>query len=254
MIDMGGLKKYLPVTHLTFLIACLAIAGIPPFAGFFSKDEILAAAYSAQPLYFVSGTLVAGLTAFYMFRLYFRVFWHQDPGYNKQPVEAPATMTIPLIVLALGAVLAGLIPFSHYVTSDGIPFDTHFHWNVAIISTLVAVAGIGVAAMLYARKSALPEKIIASFKGIYTLIDNKFYIDEIYIFITKNIIFKYISAPLAWFDRHIVDGFMNWVATITNWFSTQIKGMQSGQLQQYLFVFLSGIIILALAFLYLITS
>ena len=119
MTEMGGLRKYLPITHITFLIACLTIAGIPPFSGFFSKDEILAAAYHNNWILFAVEYAVAGLTAFYMFRLYFSIFWGKETHYHHTPHEAPATMTIPLIVLAIGAAISGFIPFNKLVTSDG---------------------------------------------------------------------------------------------------------------------------------------
>ncbi len=112
MTEMGGLRKYLPVTHITFLIACLTIAGIHPLSGFFSKDEILAAALEHNKVLFAVEYAVAGLTAFYMFRLYFSVFWGKETNYHHTPHEAPATMTIPLIILAVLAVITGFIPFN----------------------------------------------------------------------------------------------------------------------------------------------
>src|SRR5665811_519718 len=102
MTEMGGLRKYLPITNITFLIACLTIAGLPPLSGFFSKDEILAAAFHSNKILFAVEYAVAGLTAFYMFRLYFSIFWGRDTHYHHTPHEAPLTMTIPLIVLAIG--------------------------------------------------------------------------------------------------------------------------------------------------------
>ena len=113
MTDMGGLRKFLPITHITFLIACLTISGIPPFAGFFSKDEILAAAYEHNRLIYWTEYFVAGLTAFYMFRLYFSVFWGKETKYEHEhiPHEAPLSMTFPLIFLALASMFAGFIPF-----------------------------------------------------------------------------------------------------------------------------------------------
>ena len=137
MTEMGGLRKYLPITHITFLIACLTIAGIPPFSGFFSKDEILAAAFAHNKLLFAVEYTVAGITAFYMFRLYFSIFWGKETHYDLTPHEAPATMTIPLIVLALGAVFAGFIPFNELVTSDGKVFESEIELMIAIPSVLI---------------------------------------------------------------------------------------------------------------------
>ena len=121
--EMGNLRKYMPITHITFLIACLAISGIPPFAGFFSKDEILVAAYNHNQIYFWVEWIVAGLTAFYMFRLYFGIFWGKEKKYEHTPHEAPFSMTFPLIFLAIASAIVGFIPFSNFVTSDGLPFD-----------------------------------------------------------------------------------------------------------------------------------
>ncbi len=251
MNEMGGLRKYLPITHITFLIACLTIAGIPPFSGFFSKDEILAAAWHHNKLLFFVEYFVAGLTAFYMFRLYFGIFWGKETHYHHTPHEAPKVMTFPLMFLALASILAGFIPFHHLVTSDGMPFDTHIDLGIAIPSVLIALAGIGLAAVMYRKESALPEKMAAWFKHLYRWSYNKFYIDEIYLFVTKKIIFRYISAPIAWFDRHVVDGAMNGVAWVTNYISHNIKGFQSGQLQKHGFVFVAGAVLLLLIFIYL---
>jgi NADH-quinone oxidoreductase subunit L len=250
MTDMGGLRKYLPITHITFLIACLTIAGIPPLSGFFSKDEILAAALHQNKILFAVEYAVAGLTAFYMFRLYFNVFWGNDTHYHHTPHEAPATMTIPLIILALGSALTGLIPFNKLVTSDGMIFESEIEWAVAIPSVLIGLAGIGVAFVMYGRKTDIPDKLAATFRYTYKWAYNKFYIDEVYLFVTKKIIFRYISTPIAWFDRHIVDGTMNAIAFVTQVTSFRIRGFQSGQLQKYGFVFVSGAILLALLLIY----
>ncbi len=251
MTDMGGLRKYLPITHITFLIACLTIAGIPPFSGFFSKDEILVAAFHHNKFLFAVQYAVAGITAFYMFRLYFNIFWGKETHYHQTPHEAPATMTIPLIVLATGAAFSGFIPFSELVTSDGKPFETHIEWIVAVPSIVIALVGILVAFILYSKKSPVPDRLAATFKYAYKWSYNKFYIDEIYLFVTKKIIFRFISEPVAWFDRHIVDGTMNAIAAVTQVISFRIRGFQSGQIQKYAFVFVSGAVLLVLIFIYL---
>jgi len=249
--DMGGLRKFLPITHLTFLIACLSIAGIPPLAGFFSKDEILAAALHHNRFLFAVEYAVAGLTAFYMFRLYFNIFWGNDTHYDHTPHEAPSTMTIPLIILAIGSAFAGFVPFNRLVTSDGMAFGSDIEWAVAIPSVLIGLAGIAVAFILYGKKTGIPDKIAVTFKYTYKLAYNKFYIDEIYLFFTKKIIFRYISEPVAWFDRHIVDGMMNGIASFTQIVSYRIRGFQSGQLQKYAFLFVTGALLLVLIFIYL---
>jgi NADH-quinone oxidoreductase subunit L len=251
MTEMGGLRKFLPVTHLTFLIACLTIAGVPPFSGFFSKDEILTAAFHHNKILFAVEYAVAGLTAFYMFRLYFSVFWGKETHYHHTPHEAPATMTVPLIILAIGSILAGFIPFDELVTSDGKAFESHIEMGIAIPSVLIGLAGIGLAMLMYKKESQLPERFVATFKYGYKWAYNKFYIDEIYLFVTKKIIFRYISAPIAWFDRHVVDATMNAIAEVTHIVSFRIRDFQSGQLQKYGYVFISGAVMLAILFIYL---
>jgi NADH-quinone oxidoreductase subunit L len=250
---MGGLRKYLPITHLTFLVACFAIAGIPPFSGFFSKDEILVAAWNHNRLLFSIEYLVAGLTAFYMFRLYFGIFWNKERHYHHTPHESPLTMTIPLILLAAGSAFTGLIPFGSFVSSDGIPFKPEMHLSIAIPSVMIALAGILLAYVLYRRESPVSKKIASSLGAWYHLVYNKFYIDEIYLFVTKRILFNLVSRPVAWFDRHVVDETMNRIAWIIEVSSNRIKGLQSGQLQHYAMVFVSGAVILALILLYNLT-
>jgi len=251
MNEMGGLRKYLPITHITFLIACLTISGVPLLSAFFSKDEILTAAYHNNQLIFFVQLFVAGLTAFYMFRLYFRVFWNKEPHYHHTPHESPLTMTIPLIFLAIAAIFTGYIPFSHFVSSDGVPFTSEIEMGIAIPSVLVGLIGIFIAFIMYKKESDLPEKVAGGFNFFYKWAYHKFYFDELYLFVTKKIIFRYISRPVAWFDRHIVDGTMNGIASMTSFMSYQIRGMQSGQLQQYAYVFVSGVIGLALVVIYL---
>ena len=250
MTDMGGLRKYLPITHATFLIACLTIAGIPPLSGFFSKDEILAAAFHHNKILFAVEYAVAGLTAFYMFRLYFSIFWGKESHYHHTPHEAPATMTVPLIILAIGSVFAGFLPFSQLITSDGKPFETELELMVAIPSVLIGIIGIGVAYFMYFRANELPNKAADLFRYGYKWAYNKFYMDEVYLFVTKKIIFRFISAPIAWFDRHIVDGTMNLIASVTQTVSFRIRDFQSGQIQKYAFVFVTGVVGLAILFIY----
>jgi NADH-quinone oxidoreductase subunit L len=251
MTDMGGLRKHLPITHMTFLVACLTISGIPPFSGFFSKDEILAAALDHNKFLFFVEWAVAGITAFYMFRIYFSIFWGKETHYHHTPHEAPAIMTIPLIILAIGAAVSGFIPFDRLVTSDGRAFQTEINLAVAIPSVLIGLLGIGIAYVMYRKESTIPDKLAATFKYSYKWAYNKFYIDEVYLFVTKKIIFRYISEPVAWFDRHIVDGTMNAIANLTQNVSFRIRDFQSGQLQKYGFIFVTGAIMLAILFIYL---
>ena len=246
MSRMGGLRKYMPFTHLTFLVACLAISGIPPFSGFFSKDEILTAVFDFNPNFGILMSFIAGLTAFYMFRLYYNIFWGTPSQYAHTPHEAPRSMTIPLMILAAITLFAGFIPFGHFVSSDGLVYHIHLDWSVAIPSIIIALIAIGIATFFYKSKCDIPDRLQHMYAHFYKAAYHRFYIDEFYLFITKRIIFNGVSRPIAWFDRHIIDGTMNGMAYITQRVSYAIRGLQSGQIQQYAFVFLVGTLLLVL--------
>lgn len=255
MNAMGGLWKHMKITHFTFLAACLAIAGIPPFSGFFSKDEILTACFRFSPFMGWTMTFIAGLTAFYMFRLYYKIFWGTNAAIQHSEGkihDAPLSMSIPLIVLALITLVAGFIPFGHFVSSNGQAYDIHLDKTVMFISIAAALIGIGIATWMYTKPSKNIAGIISNkTNGLYKAAYNRFYIDEIYQFITHKIIFKCISTPIAWFDRHVVDGFVNSLAWMTNIASVKIKGFQSGHVQQYAIVFISGLLLLTVLLIFL---
>ena len=250
MSAMGGLRKYMPVTHWTFLIACLAIAGIPPFSGFFSKDEILTACFQFSPAMGWIMTIIAAMTAFYMFRLYFGIFWGKE---NKElhaehtPHESPLSMTFPLMVLAAITLVAGFIPFGHLVSSNGLAYDIHIDKSVAGTSIAMAALAIAIATPMYLyERQPLADALQRRFRGLWTAAYHRFYIDEIYQFITHKIIFGCISRPIAWWDRHVVDGFFNFLAWGAEATSDEIRGLQSGRIQQYALVFLLGALALIL--------
>jgi len=245
MSKMGGLRKYMPVTHITFLIACLAIAGIPPFSGFFSKDEILTAAFEFNPILGATMSFIAGLTAFYMFRLYYGIFWGKEHKHHHTPHESPFAMKLPLLFLALVTIFAGFIPFGEFVTNDGALYEIHLDWTIAGISVAVAVISILLATIMYRKESKIPEKLEVSFAGLHKSASKRFYIDEVYQFITKKIIFKNISTPIAWFDRHVIDATMDGFAKVTQWSSARLKGLQTGDVQDYAYTILLGALIIA---------
>ena len=252
MKDMGGLRKYLPITHITFLIACLAIAGVPPFAGFFSKEEILLAAYQHNTIIYYVALITSGLTAFYMFRLYFSIFWNKEATiHSAHKGEGGFAILLPLVLLALGAAAAGFIPFGHFVSSDGSQLESTFHLLFSIAPVALGLTGIFIAMWLYKKQSDRPDKIAASLSGIYKASYRKFYIDELYMFITKKIIFNLIGRPAAWFDKNVVDGMVNLTGNTTQLVSEKIKRMQSGKVQQYAIYFLIGVIGLAVLFIYI---
>ena len=244
---MGGLRKYMPITHWTFLIGCLAIAGIPPFSGFFSKDEMLAAMFANHWFWGAWMTMVAGLTAFYMFRLYFLIFWwDENPEYeHHKPHDAPWQMSVPLLFLAAVSCVAGFIPFGELVTWNGEPYHIHIEAPVAVTSITVAVVAILLATKMYAKKNPLPEKMKNFWPGLWTAAYHRFYWDEMYQFVTHKIIFGIICRSIAWFDRHVIDGAMNGMAWVTNKASVSIKGMQSGNVQAYVLWYLLGALAIA---------
>ena len=248
MSAMGGLRKYMPITHITFLIACLAISGIPPFSGFFSKDEILSACFAYSPFMGWIMTAIAAMTAFYMFRLYFGIFWGAE---NKQlhaehtPHEAPLTMTFPLMFLAVVTCVAGFIPFGHFVSADGQAYDIHLDWNVAGTSIVIAVGAIALATYIYmGERQPVAEAAAEKLQKLHRWAYKRFYMDEVYQYITHRIIFAHISKPIAWFDRHVVDGFFNFLASGSHALSFRIRGLQSGAVQKYAYVFFVGILLL----------
>ena len=246
MKDMGGLRKYMPLTHWTFLIACLAIAGIPPFSGFVSKDEILTATYHFSTGMGIWMTVTAGLTAFYMFRLYYNIFWGKEHKHAHTPHESPLTMTFPLMFLGLLTVVGGFIPFGKLVTADRADYTIHLDMMIATISVVVAVIAILFATYLYRKPSEVPTQMANKVRRLYLAAYHRFYIDEVYLFITKKIIFNGISRPIAWFDRHVVDGTMNGMASVTDWTSIKIRRFQSGSVQWYAYVFLVGVLTITL--------
>jgi NADH-quinone oxidoreductase subunit L len=252
MKDMGGLRKYLPVTHATFLVACLAIAGIPPFAGFFSKEEILMAAFEHNKLIFYVAICTSALTAFYMFRLYFKIFWNREAQvHGEHHGEGGFAMMMPLVVLALAACSVGFIPFGNFVSADGSLMPSEVHITFSIVPVALSLLGIFTAMWLYKTETGKSARLAAALNGFYKSAYNKFYIDEIYLFITKKIIFSLIGRPAAWFDKNVVDGMVNATADGTGLVSEKIKGFQSGKVQQYAIYFLAGVVGLAVLFIYL---
>lgn len=254
--EMHGLRKYMPITHITFLIGCLAIAGIIPFAGFFSKDEILTATMGHSTFWYIWMSLVAGLTAFYMFRLYYLIFWwkeHKVPEGHHAPHDQPWTMTLPLVILAAISCVAGFVPMGNLVTWNGHEMFDHVNfftnlgaldWSVAGISLAVAIVAILIATKMYKTENDLPAKMKSALPRLWDWCYHRFYWDELYMFITHKIIFGCISKPIAWFDRHIVDGTMDGFAYCTQKASEAIKGLQSGNVQTYVWFYLVGALLL----------
>jgi NADH-quinone oxidoreductase subunit L len=250
--DMGGLWKKMPITGWTFFIGILAISGIPPFAGFFSKDEILAAAlHNGHPVIFAVGLFTAFLTAFYMSRLFFVAFMGQEKPENH-PHESPWVMTVPLIILAFFSVVGGwaALPehnfgfFVHYGEFEHEGID----WVLASISVIAGVLGMGLAYMTYVKRAIKAENVVARFPGAYRLLKNKYYVDELYLWLIHNVMDKLVARALYWFDLYIVDGIINGLALITRGSARGLRRTSTGQLQTYAMVFFFAVVVIYLFF------
>jgi NADH-quinone oxidoreductase subunit L len=258
---MGGLKKHLPVTHLTFLLACLAIAGIPPFSGFFSKDEILAAAYAHNPVYWGIGVATAGITAFYMFRLYATTFLGTFRGTHDQEHhlhESPKAMTIPLIVLAVLSVLGGFLGvpevlggghwLHHYlspvITSEHTPHLEHStEYMLMGVSVALAAIAIVIAVLSYSKRPQLNDAT-----GAGKVLENKWYIDELYDAVIVNPLLKFAGFLKNVVEKSGIDGIVNGTGRFIHYASRQIRMLQSGLVGNYILFMVLSIVVLFLVF------
>ncbi|MFN5023408.1 MAG: NADH-quinone oxidoreductase subunit L [Chitinophagaceae bacterium] len=259
---MGGLKSKLPITHITFLIACIAIAGVPPFSGFFSKDEILAAAFAKSPIYWALGVIGAAMTAFYMFRLYATTFLGQFRGTHEQEHhlhESPFAMTLPLILLALASAIAGalgipaLMGGNHWLSHQLIPIIGEAHeahlsheieWILMGVSVTIAVIALLIAVSRY-KKQADEEPTSTLGKFLY----NKWHIDELY----NNAIVEPLNKMSGFLketiERKVIDGAVNGTGKLVQYGARQIRLIQSGQVGYYiLFMVLSLVLMIVLWF------
>ena len=260
--NMGGLKKYMSVTHITFLLACLAIAGMPPFSGFFSKDEILAAAYERSPLLWGVGVGGAIMTAFYMFRLYAMTFLGKFRGTHEQEHhlhESPKAMTIPLIILAILSVIGGWIGipevFMHgghkleaflfllFAQSNAITVKHRLNHNTEY-GLMAASVVLALAALIFAwSKFSKYQKTDAEETGFGKVLANRWYVDELY----DAIIVKPVQSIAKYFndifEKKGIDGFVNGVGKAVNYSSRQIRLLQSGQVGTYVLMMVLGILI-----------
>lgn len=267
--SMGGLKSKLPITHITFLIGTLAISGIPPFAGFFSKDEILVYVFEQNALYGWIATFVSFLTTFYMFRLYFLTFWGDFRGSDDQAHhlhESPSSMTVPLMVLALLSTVSG---FWGYPQFEGIhnalpnyiehylhPVFGAFQYHVTstldtegmfmLVATLGLIALIFITRYIYLGKKMLPAAEEAELSPLKKLIYNKFYVDQLY----ENLITKpldFLSGIFYQvFDKSLIDGFVNGLGTVTGKTSGVVRQLQKGSVDFYFFIMVISIVLILL--------
>lgn len=247
---MGGLWKRHPVVGWLFLIGCLAIAGIPPLSGFFSKDEILLAAYAdGRTGVFWLGMLTAFFTAFYMFRLFFKVFFGTYRGEGSIG-SVPGVMVWPMAVLAALSVLSGFVQFPSHALGDWLSEGASLAavggaspvW-VPLLATVVSLAGIALAWMIYYKGSLAAETFSRPLPWLYRILYRKYYVDEAYQFtIVKSL--KGLGVFLRGFDRWVVDGLVGLTAWITQLLGRLGSRLQNGQLQTYAVISLIGLVLL----------
>jgi NADH-quinone oxidoreductase subunit L len=254
---MGGLGKKMKITQITFLIGCLAIAGIPFFSGFFSKDEILASAYMKSPILYALGVLGAMMTAFYMFRAYFLTFTGNFRGTEAQKHhlhESPFAMTLPLIILAILSVVGGYIGFpavvSEYhalgaflspVVSNNLAAG---HLDHSTEWALMAISVVAVLVMIYLAYNATKKGEIKENNGFAKVLENKWYVDEFYQSVVVGPL-KHLALFLDKFvERCMIDGIVNGVGRFVNWTGGKLRLLQNGQVGVYIFGMVMGIILL----------
>jgi len=284
---MGNLKKYMPVTYLTMLIASFSISGIPGLAGFFSKDEILWMAFSSPHGHFLLwlvGAVAAGMTAFYMFRALFMTFFGESrvEEHAKHHLhESPRIMTVPLMVLAFLSIVGGYIGVPHVlggsnriheflapvVGGGSEPATAHAGFSILAqawasageagghsatvevlmmaLSVVIALCGIGIAYFFYIKNTALTKQLADKRLGMYTLLSNKYYVDELYEFLFVNSLKRLGTGLWRGFDEFVIDGTVNGIAYLVGWISAVGRRVQTGFVQNYAFSMVIGGVILA---------
>lgn len=253
IFEMGGLSKKMKITTWTFIIASLSVVGFPGLAGFFSKDEIITAAFeSGHYVIFLFALLTAFLTAFYMFRLCFITFFGEPEAKAKKAHEAPSSMTIPLIVLTVPSITAGWVAFSfgRFVFFKH-PHAAEVNIPVMIVSITMGLLGILLAWGFYYKGWMSDQELSKKMGPIHTLLDKKFYIDDVYSFLAHKVIVEGICEVFAWIDRNIVNRGVDSIAWFFKWSGDEVKFSESGELSGYVLVTFGC---LALIIIYLVTS
>ncbi|MDB4866878.1 MAG: NADH-quinone oxidoreductase subunit [Cohnella sp.] len=247
--EMGGLGRKMKTTAWTFGIGALALSGIPPFAGFWSKDAILTAALDKQPILFVVGAVAAFFTALYMARLFFLVFTG-NPRNDSHAHESPAVMTIPLVVLAVLAVVAGFVQtpfngwFAEWLTGD--KAVEHGSGLVMVVSAAIGLLGVYLGWLIYAKGAIRRDVVSSRMPGLVKLLENKYYIDELYHLLFVKPLYA-LGKVLNAFDDYVVDGVVRLAGQSATGLGRLNARLQSGQVQAYTLTALIGLVILALA-------
>ncbi|MGQ9584498.1 MAG: NADH-quinone oxidoreductase subunit L [Anaerolineae bacterium] len=254
---MGGLREKIPITYWTFAVGAAALAGVPLFSGFFSKDEILWRAFKENPAIWLVGLVTALLTAIYIFRALFVAFWGKpkDKKAWDQAHESPRIMAVPLVILALLALVGGYIGIPHLSWVEGW-LEPAFHgsvaghaaggvteWVLMALSALVALGGVALAYYLYVVNPKLPVKLGKDYSFIYEVLSNKYWIDELYAMVIVNPLRDLGQWIAGFFDPRVVDGAVNGVAWLTGQGGQGVSRLQSGYLRHYAVALLLGAVL-----------
>ena len=265
MRKMGALKSKMPWTYRTFLIGTLALAGIFPFAGFFSKDEILWEALQQNSVLWAGGAIGAFMTAFYMFRAVFMTFHGESRVDGHVHVhESPSIMVIPLCVLAVLSLVGGWIGLpiieggnkireflspvlataGHAAAAEHGSHQVGFEITMMMVSMGIAIAGILLAWIMYLKNPALPEKLASRFSGLYQLIYNKYFVDEAYDAVIVEPIKN--GSLFLWriFDNRVIDGAVNGAADLVQWASRNVRKLETGLVQEYALGIVGGVVVI----------
>jgi NADH-quinone oxidoreductase subunit L len=247
MRNMGGLRKKIPVTFWTLMCAALAISGVPPLAGFFSKDAILVAAYHHAPWMYWVGTITAGMTAFYVFRAMFMTFFGEYRG-HEHPHESPPVITVPLAILAALSVAGGFIRIPVWLEKFFPAAEAPEEFSLVVISVAAGVIGIALAYVMYIAKPALADSVSSGFGWLYRAVYNKYFVDEIYDAAVVNPLVAG-SRVVLWrgVDAGLVDGIANGIGSRSQGFGSWLKLLQSGNIRSYATWVLFGSVILMVA-------
>ncbi len=268
MTKMGGLRKYMPITYATFVIGSLSLAGVVPFAGFWSKDEILGAAWHDDKILWAVAMAVVFMTAFYSFRAIFMTFHGEYKGgeppehgahdaHAGKPHESPLVMVLPLLILAVPATLAGFVNFPSHSTDalahlleGALPESSaealhhaSFNWWIAISSSTLAIAGIGLAYAIYEAKAISAASLQKMWGPVHTLVSRKYYMDDLYEgLIVREGLYNFAARIGQWVDTNVIDGAVNGAATVARKTGDGLRWVQSGSVQAYGTVGFAGLV------------
>jgi len=253
---MGGLRDKLKATYATFAVGAAALAGVPLFSGFFSKDEILWRAFQKSPILWIIALATAFLTTVYIFRALFMAFWGKsrlDRKVEEHIHEPPKVMTVPMIVLAVLAVIGGYIGLPRASLVEGYlePVFKAEHgaagelqWVLLGISAIVPLVGIALAYYLYVSHVTVPAKLSQQFRPVYNLLSHKYYVDELYMVLIVEPLRKVGRFIADWFDPAIVDGAINGLAWLAGQAGKGLSRVQTGLVRNYALGILLGAVII----------